>query len=121
MNTLETLRVDINRQLMLGLFDVEATYAVYHPGSFYRKHYDSFKGARNRLLSMVLYLNKDWSPDQGGQLLIFEEGAGNKPVASVLPEWGQVVIFLSENIPHEVSETFRSRYSLAAWYRCNGA
>ena len=62
---LEQLRLEMNEQLMLGLFDFEAHFAAYPPGSFYARHSDSFRGARNRILSLVLYLNPDWKLEGG--------------------------------------------------------
>jgi SM-20-related protein len=116
---LEKLRQQVNERLMLGLFDVEAHYAAYHPGAFYQRHLDSFSGARNRLLTLVLYLNRNWQSEDGGQLMIFPEQEQAPAIASVLPEWGHAVVFLSETVPHEVSITHRLRYSIAAWYHCN--
>jgi SM-20-related protein len=115
---LETLRQEVNRRLMLGIFEVEAHYAVYQPGAYYQRHLDSFRGARNRLLTLVLYLNRGWTPADGGELLIYPEANAAPAIAAVRPVRGQAVIFLSETVPHEVAVTNRTRYSIAAWYRC---
>lgn len=112
---LEELRIDINRRLMLGLFDVESHFAVYRNGDFYKKHLDSFKGQKNRILSMVIYLNPKWQESNGGLLNVFTDEC----FLSVVPNWGNAVMFLSENIPHEVTATKRNRYSIATWFRCN--
>jgi SM-20-related protein len=40
---LEQLRQSLNRQLFLGLTELEAHFAHYPPGTGYRKHLDSFK------------------------------------------------------------------------------
>ncbi|MDA0782830.1 MAG: 2OG-Fe(II) oxygenase [Rickettsiales bacterium] len=112
---LEDIRVDINRRLMLGLFDIESHFAVYREGGFYKKHLDRFKGQKNRVLSMVIYLNPKWRKSDGGLLNVFT----NENILSVMPQWGNVVIFLSESILHEVTVTKCSRYSIATWFRCN--
>jgi len=114
---LEEIRLQINRHLMLGLFDIEAHYAVYRPGDFYKRHLDSFIGGNNRLLSMVIYLNKSWLIEDGGLLNLYKD-EGTIPIISVIPSWGNVVFFLSETVPHEVLVTNKDRYSIAAWFRC---
>ncbi|MEZ5997277.1 MAG: 2OG-Fe(II) oxygenase [Hyphomonas sp.] len=117
----EHLREAINRSLMIGLFEFEACYAVYRPGGFYDRHLDSFEGARNRVVSLVVYLNEDWQDTDGGALLVWPEGAGeaDPPDARLTPEGSGVVLMLSETIPHAVEATERTRYAIAAWWRVN--
>ena len=114
---LEQVRLQLNEKLMLGLFDVEAHFAVYYLGSFYARHSDSFRGAKNRLLSLVIYLNHDWKTEYGGMLNLHNDDEDKEPMVSVLPERGHAVFFLSEEIPHEVTTSLRTRYSIAAWFR----
>jgi len=114
----EQLREAVNRELFLGVFSFECHYALYdEPGAFYRKHVDSFRGKRNRLLSTVLYLNPDWEPTHGGALRIYDEQ--DRMIEDIAPEFGSLAVFLSEEIPHEVLETAKSRLSIAGWFRCN--
>ena len=116
---MEVLRLAINRRLFLGLFDYECHFARYAAGAFYRKHLDAFKGQRNRIVSTVLYLNPQWQQDHAGELLIYDrEGSG--VIETVAPLWGRLVVFLSEEIPHEVVATQQPRYSLTGWFRLNG-
>ncbi|MCA8904289.1 MAG: 2OG-Fe(II) oxygenase [Hyphomonas sp.] len=117
----ETLREAINRTLMIGLFEFEACFAVYRPGGFYDRHLDSFEGAKNRVVSLVVYLNEDWKAEDGGALLVWPEGAGEEaePVAALLPEGAGVALMLSETIPHAVAATRATRYAIAAWWRVN--
>jgi SM-20-related protein len=119
----EQWRETLNRALMLGLFEFEACYAVYPEGGFYDRHLDSFEGARNRIVSMVLYLNEAWHADLGGALVIWPEGAGDAdpPAARIVPEGGGVVFMLSETIPHAVEPTAQLRYGIAGWWRVNQA
>lgn len=113
----ERLRVYLNRRLMLGLFSYESHFAHYECGDFYRKHYDAFKGEANRVLSTVLYLNSGWLPDDGGELEIFD--ADDASLMKVTPLLGTLVVFLSEEFPHEVLPAQRDRYSIAGWFRLN--
>ena len=114
----------LNRRLFLGLFSFESHFAHYSVGDFYEKHYDAFKGQANRTLSVVTYLNKSWQAENGGELLVYgdvEKGEENKVIHSVLPEIGTMVIFLSEQFPHEVLSAKQDRYSIAGWFRVNGS
>ena len=106
---------------MLGLFEMEVCFAVYPPGGFYDRHLDSFAGARNRVVSLVAYLNEDWDEARGGALAVWPEGAGESdaPAARIIPEPGGVVLMLSEAIPHAVEVTNEKRLGLAGWWRVN--
>lgn len=117
----EALRHNLNRELMLGLFEMEVCFAVYPPGGFYERHLDSFAGARNRVVSLVAYLNEDWDEARGGALAVWNEGAGDAdaPAARIIPQPGGVMLMLSEAIPHEVEVTHETRYGLAGWWRVN--
>ncbi|MGR9046221.1 MAG: 2OG-Fe(II) oxygenase [Gammaproteobacteria bacterium] len=115
---MENLRIAMNRRLFLGLFEFESHFALYEPGTFYQKHKDSFTGAANRILTTVTYLNTNWRNQDGGFLLIYHPEDGNVQ-ARIKPEAGTLVIFLSEDIPHEVEPTQRLRSSIAGWFRCN--
>ncbi len=114
------LRTYLNRRLYLGLFSFESHFAVYQPGDFYRTHLDAFKGESNRVLSLVTYLNRGWLPDQGGELVIYDTGQGNHSV-QVVPAFGTLALFLSEEFPHEVLAARRNRYSVAGWFRLNAS
>ena len=112
------LRVFLNRRLFLGLFSFESHFAHYQPGDFYRRHYDAFRGEANRVLSLVTYLNHGWLPQEGGELLLYRNDEDAEGIR-VLPLYGTLVIFLSEQFPHEVLPARRDRYSVAGWYRVN--
>lgn len=108
----------LNRQLLLGLFSVESHFAHYAPGSFYKCHVDAFKGETNRVLSMVVYLNPGWTETDGGELVLYVKEPEQNSIR-VTPLIATVVVFLSEEFPHEVLPANRDRYSIAAWYRVN--
>ena len=67
---------------------------------------------------MVLYLNSDWQSGDGGELVICPD-SGLEGI-HFLPSGGSLAVFFSEDFPHEVLETTRTRYSIAGWFRVNG-
>jgi SM-20-related protein len=119
----EALRLALNKRFFLGLFDYECMFAHYPQGAFYQKHVDAFKQpvhqkGNNRKVSTVLYLNPNWQPGDGGELLLYEHNQ-DLPFKSISPELGRLVVFLSEDFPHEVLPVQVSRYSLTGWFRTN--
>lgn len=110
----------LNRRLFLGLSSFESHFAHYGKGDFYKKHLDAFKGSANRTLSLVTYLNKDWQAIDGGELIIYHPET-DKQLTKVLPEFGTLVIFLSEEFPHEVLPAKKERLSIAGWFRINSS
>lgn len=117
----ESLQMFLNNRLFLGLRAFESHFAHYAKGDFYKKHKDAFVGEGNRVLSVVAYLNKNWSSDDGGELVIYDESSTSSHIdhheITVLPNSGTVVIFLSEDFPHEVLPAKCDRYSIAGWFR----
>jgi SM-20-related protein len=111
---MEDLRQAANRELQLGLFELEAHYARYPAGTGYQKHLDTFQRDSRRTLTVICYLNEDWQPGHGGQLRIDLED-GNR--IEVLPEGGTLVCFLSHRFPHEVLPATRTRLSLTGWFK----
>ena len=120
LNWIEQLRLRINQELYLGLFDFECHYAHYPKGAFYKKHVDAFKGGSNRRLTIILYLNPDWQTHDGGELLLYAEDS-QTVLETVLPVIGTMVLFISDEFPHEVLPAMRSRYSLTGWFRVNNS
>ena len=116
----EALRIEINRRLFMGLFSFESHYAWYRAGAYYKRHYDAFRGQTNRIVSVVAYLNSDWAADDGGELVLYKN-AEDREGLRVTPLAGTVVVFLSEDFPHEVLPAKRDRFSIAGWYRVNSS
>ncbi len=114
----EQIRLGLNRRLFLALFEFEAHLALYPPGAFYRRHFDSFRGAANRMVSLVVYLNRDWGDADGGELVLYRPESGEE-MARVVPRAGTLLLFMSEEIEHEVLPTRRDRASIAGWFRLN--
>ena len=120
---METLRTALNRELFLGLFDYEAHLACYPTGAFYKAHLDCHRGSPARTISAIIYLNRDWSPHDGGTLRLYtdhEEGKDG-PYLDIAPEFGKLVLFLSSEFWHEVLPARRERFSLTGWFRKRSA
>lgn len=110
----------LNRRLFLGLFSFESHFAHYAPGDYYKRHYDAFRGETNRVLSIVAYLNPGWTAEDCGELVLYMND-GDRTGTRVVPLYGTVVVFLSEEFPHEVLPANRDRYSVAGWFRVNAS
>lgn len=108
----------LNAHLFLGLFSFESHFALYQPGCFYKRHQDAFHGDANRILSIIVYLNHDWQACDEGDLVLYT-GESSTERRVVHPEFGTMVIFLSEEIQHEVLATHKNRRSIAGWFRAN--
>jgi SM-20-related protein len=117
----DRLRLAINRRLFLGLFEFEAQFLHYPPGGFYKRHLDALHGERNRIVSMIAYLNEDWTQEDGGALSVWAAGGAGEPVEDVLPLAGTIVLMLSEEIPHEARVARRERRAIAGWFRINAS
>jgi SM-20-related protein len=111
---MDELRQALNQALYLGLGDFESHFALYPPGAYYKKHLDRFRDDDRRAVSVVLYLNQDWHVEQGGALRLYLEGGR---LHDVLPAAGDLLVFLSAEMPHEVLPATRERLSLTGWLR----
>jgi SM-20-related protein len=116
LSLMETLRLDLNKALFLGLFDYESHYAIYDVGAAYAKHSDVLIGKNSRILSTVFYLNEHWQSGDGGELRLFDPN-GDKIIATINPSFGTMIIFLSDCFPHEVLASQKRRCSIAGWFR----
>lgn len=111
----DALMQDLNRSLYLGLRSFESHFAIYPEKHFYKRHLDAFKGASNRKVSIVAYLNHQWDTSDGGELVLYnncDDVCGLK----IQPTFATLVVFLSEEFPHEVLPATRERISIAGWY-----
>ncbi len=110
---LDVLRVLLSRHLMLGLAEIDAHFAQFPAGVGYSRHRDRFRDDDTRVLSLVCYLNRPWPEDAGGALRLH---LPNGP-CDIAPRMGTTVMFLSEQIEHEVLPATQPRLSIAAWFR----
>lgn len=111
---LETLRLELNREATLGLFELELHYARYPPGAGYARHVDQPFGNSHRKVSLVLYLNVDWEPHHGGVLRLVE---ADDRTLDIEPVGGRLVGFLTAGREHEVLPAQRERLSISGWFR----
>lgn len=110
---LEETKQVLNRYCYLSLSGYEFHFANYPPTAHYEKHLDQFEGRNNRMISLVIYLNEDWQPGDGGELELFlADGRELK----VEPLKGRAVLFKSASMPHRVCRSYRDRYSLTGWF-----
>lgn len=110
----EQLRLCLNRHLYLGLVEYEGHLACYGPGAGYHKHLDQIQGSDARVLTLIAYLNPDWTDADGGQLrLVLPDGNA----VEVMPSAGTLVAFLSGDRWHEVLPGRRNRWALTGWFR----
>ena len=109
----EELRLAINRDLQLGLFEFECHFARYPAGGAYGRHLDQFAKNGSRLLSCVLYLNEAWLPADEGELRLHLRDRH----FDIAPVGGRLVCFFSARFEHEVLPPRRQRLSLTGWFR----
>lgn len=108
---LDALRLFLNQNLYLSLKDYEVHLALYPAGSFYKRHLDQFKSDDHRKLSVILYLNEQWTEADGGQLRMYLQNE----TLDFLPLAGRLVCFRSDLIEHEVLPATRIRKSITGW------
>ena len=103
----------------------ELLYAHYPKGGFYRRHMDAVQNSASvlRSYSLLLYLNDEWKESDGGYLRVhLDSGAdflpqGEEPnFVDVKPEGGTLVLFKSDQIPHEVLDTNSERTAIVGWF-----
>ena len=114
---MEQLRLKMNEQCFLGLFDFESHFALYPSGGFYKAHRDQHAGASNRVVTVILYLNENWQPGDGGELRIWTTpGAAKGPSVLIEPRMGTLVYFLANDYWHEVMVSNKPRMSITGWF-----
>ncbi|WP_316807285.1 2OG-Fe(II) oxygenase [Pedobacter agri] len=103
----------LNRTCYTGITGYEFHYTLYLPGTFYKKHIDQFRNNGSRQYSMIMYLNADWKPSDGGELCIYQEGIQQH----ISPDSGKSVFFKSADLHHEVLVTNKHRMSITGWLK----
>ncbi len=108
----------LNKTCFLGILTKEFHYALYPEGTFYKRHLDTFQNDGRRKLSLVCYLNEEgWNPENGGELVIYQQENGQETTKSIYPKAGRVVIFESQVLEHEVRPVKKSRLSITGWLK----
>lgn len=93
-------------------------YHLIPPGGYLAVHTDFNRSPRTQLyrrLNMLVYLNDEWTDDDGGQLELWD---AERPVASIAPEFNRTVVFeTSDRSWHgHPRPTRRWRASVAAYF-----
>lgn len=105
----------LNQTCYLGIVDTEIHFAKYDVGKFYRRHRDTFQAQKGRILSVIYYLNANWIPENGGNLIIYTQENNVEKAITISPLAGRLVCFESEKLDHEVTEAFAERFSVTGW------
>jgi Rps23 Pro-64 3,4-dihydroxylase Tpa1-like proline 4-hydroxylase len=105
----------LNKSCFTGITGYEFHYSLYEKGDFYLQHFDQFQSNPSRKYSMISYLNSDWQPSDGGELLIHQENYNQK----ITPIQGKTVFFKSDELLHEVLVTQNTRMSITGWLKCD--
>lgn len=115
---LETLRLALNQRFFLGLFGFEGHFAIYPEGAFYKPHLDRHAGTSDRIVTVILYLNRDWQPGDGGELRLWTSpGEKDGPFKLIEPRMGTLIAFMAGDYWHEVLPARKTRMSITGWFR----
>ena len=105
----------LNESCFTGITGYEFHYSLYEKGDFYLQHFDQFQSNPSRKYSMISYLNSNWQPSDGGELLIHQGNSKQK----ITPIQGKTVFFKSDELLHEVLVTQNTRMSITGWLKCD--
>lgn len=87
-------------------------------GSSYDKHYDNSGGEDLRKLTILYYLNPDYSKEMGGEFRIHRS---LEEVEDIQPRGDRLLIFWGDRLVHSVRESFTPsgdrdhRYAFTVW------
>jgi len=101
-----------NHQLFLGLQGFEGHYSQFSAGDFYKRHSDTSKKSDHRIISMIIYLNRNWQTGDGGELRVYQANTQT----DIQPIGGTMVCFMSQNLEHEVLTNNKNRIALTGWF-----
>ncbi len=105
--------IHLNRTCYTGIKSYEFHYALYEKGAFYKKHLDQFKSDEGRAFSIIMYLNEAWVSEDGGELKVYKD----TEIQLISPDNQKCVFFKSNELPHEVLVTNKSRMSITGWLK----
>lgn len=103
----------LNQTCYTGITGYEFHYAHYGKGAFYKRHLDQFRGDDARAFSVIMYLNDNWQPGDGGELVVYLPDGE----LMIQPLGGTCVFFNSSQLEHEVLVSNKSRMSITGWLR----
>ncbi len=109
---LDLLLAQVSKEFFLSLKDYECMFAIYPKGAFYKKHTDQFARQPHRIISVVMYLNENWEPAHGGELIVYKDDEEKR----IEPIFNRLAFFKSE-LWHEVLPCTKERFSLTGWMK----
>lgn len=110
---LDEVKLNINQMCFLSLSEYEFHLAHYPKGTYYKRHLDQFAERNNRMISMVIYLNKNWKMEDGGELRIYPN---NNDYKDINPIYNRCILFRSDFLEHEeVLVAHADRRSVTGW------
>eukprot|EP00621_Florenciella_sp_RCC1693_P010524 CAMPEP_0182527704 /NCGR_PEP_ID=MMETSP1323-20130603/4022_1 /TAXON_ID=236787 /ORGANISM="Florenciella parvula, Strain RCC1693" /LENGTH=1032 /DNA_ID=CAMNT_0024736727 /DNA_START=238 /DNA_END=3336 /DNA_ORIENTATION=+ len=87
-------------------------------GSRFQKHIDN-TARDGRRLTVLCYLNPEYTPADGGALRVLECGSpedGGMTALDVAPVAGRLAMFYADEMPHEVRPAHGMRHAMTVWY-----
>jgi SM-20-related protein len=108
---IENFRRYFNETCFLGLTKADIHFAEFPKGASYKKHLDAFTFQNKRKISIITYLNNEWTNLNGGELVIHKQRLATK----ITPLAGRMVCFESAKTLHEVLPSNRARRSITGW------
>lgn len=103
----------LNESCYTSITNYEFHYALYQPGTFYKKHTDQFKTDDSRQFSMIIYLTENWQQGDGGELSLYLSTG----IKNIIPGNDHTVFFKSCELEHEVLMTHKPRMSITGWLK----
>jgi len=97
--------------------------ACYQPDGHYQHHVDNTLND-GRVLTLVYYLNPDWTDKEAGELRLYPDAdrrlvgratEGERTV-DILPTLDSLAIFRADWMVHEVLRATRKRFALTIWF-----
>jgi hypothetical protein len=82
-------------------------------GGCFPLHFDSDAALDGRRITALTYLNPDWTPGDGGELVLYP--FPDAPV-KVEPVMGRVVLFSAANMLHRVLPSAKPRLCFTTWF-----
>lgn len=64
---------------------------------------------------MIMYLNEDWIPSDGGELCVYHQN----DTQIITPINGKCIFFKSNELEHEVLLSHKPRMSITGWLKTN--
>lgn len=105
---------ELNSYFFLAMKSFESQFAYYKEGDFYKKHLDQYRNKGIRQLTTVFFLN---DCAKSGELVIYNKDDSDIIDIKIKPKRGNLVLFFSSQIYHEVLPVKTERYSLTTWFR----